>query len=150
MRRRIYFILAVIVALVASFAYFREAEAPIDHLRETPDPATTANKPPKAATQAYLGESITMSDVTIKPYEILEDSRCPVDVICIQAGTVRIKAMFTSGLGTVSQEFKLNMPITTEAEQIILTKVLPERSSKEQLEPGDYLFVFEVSKLETI
>lgn len=141
MSERIYIILAIIIAVVASFAYFREAEAPTDHIREN-QPV----KSQKAVVQAHIGESASAIGVIIKPFEIIEDSRCPVDVTCIQAGTVRIKAVLSGELGAVNQEFQLNTPITTENEKIVLIKVLPTRSSKEQLEPGDYLFIFEITK----
>src|SRR6185437_3005515 len=58
--------------------------------------------------QAKIGQTISGLGVTITPMKVLEDSRCPVDVECIQAGTVRIDAELSAGMGTSTQEFKLN------------------------------------------
>ena len=85
-------------------------------------------------------------DVKVTPNEVLEDSRCPVDVTCIQAGTVRLSATLESGLGRTQQIFKLNTPITTEAEEVTLIKVLPEKYSNKVIELKDYQFIFKVRK----
>lgn len=94
-----------------------------------------------------LGLSVSALGVTITPMELLEDSRCPSDVQCIQAGTVRIKATIVSGMGTsTSQIFKLMEPVTTEAEVITLTQVAPNPISTEKPDRADYMFQFEVKK----
>lgn len=84
--------------------------------------------------------------IKIIPTEIIEDSRCPTDVECIQAGTVRIKALLSSGLGESNQEFELGYPITTEAESIVLLEVIPEASVGKEIFPEEYTFVFKISK----
>jgi len=84
--------------------------------------------------------------VKVIPLLVLEDSRCPLDVTCIQAGTVRIRATLESGLGTASQVFVLGQPITTEAEEVTLTLVAPEPTSGETILPADYVFTFAVKK----
>ncbi len=45
---------------------------------------------PKITVRIPLGEVVQMGDVTIKFKEVLEDSRCPENVVCIWAGRVRI------------------------------------------------------------
>jgi hypothetical protein len=93
-----------------------------------------------------IGEEKSALGVKIVPRKILEDSRCPADVMCIQAGTVRLEAMLSSGLGEALQVFKLNQPITTEAEEITLVDVQPHKDSKTISDPSDYRFVFEIKK----
>ena len=96
--------------------------------------------------EARMGQEVSGLDVRIVPLEILEDSRCPVDVQCIQAGTVRIRARLTSGLGEANQEFKLNQPVTTEAERITLIAVSPSPKAGINIKDSDYRFSFEVAK----
>lgn len=84
--------------------------------------------------------------VKVIPREVLEDSRCPVDVQCIQAGTVRIRATLESGLGSASQEFQLNQPITTEAEIVTLVDVEPIPYSTVEISDNAYIFYFEIKK----
>jgi hypothetical protein len=101
---------------------------------------------PAGTYTAHLGENVQSLGVTLTPNEVLEDSRCPKDVVCIQAGTVRVKSKLTSGQGTADQIFILNKPITTEAEEITLVQVDPYPSSKKTIAKSDYVFHFEISK----
>lgn len=96
--------------------------------------------------QMKLGESDSALGVTIKLLAVLEDSRCPSDVVCIQAGTVRVRTLLSSGLGEGEQIFKLGQVITTEAEEVELVSVLPNPVSTETIESGEYVFQFKVSK----
>lgn len=102
----------------------------------------------KRVIKVGLDQSGSAFGVTITILEVLEDSRCPIDVQCIQAGTVRLRATLESGLGTADQEFKLNETITTEAEEITLTMVAPQSDSESQIESSEYVFTFEVTKRE--
>jgi hypothetical protein len=96
--------------------------------------------------QARIGQEASGLGVRITPLTILEDSRCPVDVQCIQAGTLRLKAQLVSGLGTATQEFKLGQAVTTESETITLIQVGPAPISTLKPTLADYVFQFEVKK----
>lgn len=95
---------------------------------------------------AKLGESASVLGVTVTPLEVLEDSRCPIDVECIQAGKLRIQATLQSGLGTADQEFELFEPITTEGEEVTLIQAEPVPESTVTIDEGDYTFYFEIKK----
>lgn len=41
---------------------------------------------------ARFGEVVRLDGLRVTPLELLEDSRCPVDVQCVRAGDVRITA----------------------------------------------------------
>jgi hypothetical protein len=101
---------------------------------------------PAGTYTAHLGENVQSLGVTLTPNEVLEDSRCPKDVVCIQAGTVRVKSKLTSGQGTADQIFILNKPITTEAEEITLVQVDPYPSSTKTIAKSDYVFHFKILK----
>lgn len=101
--------------------------------------STTNNK-----LEAGIGYTASSNNVKIYPLEVLEDSRCPEDVQCIQAGTVRLKAKVESGLGTSTVTLTLGEPITTEAEEITLIKVAPTSNSKKVIKPEEYLFTFSI------
>jgi hypothetical protein len=93
-----------------------------------------------------IDQSVSGLNVKITPLQVLEDSRCPHDVQCIQAGTVRVRVQLTSGLGTSMQTFTLNKSITTEAEIITLVSVDPQKESTVTITPGEYRFVFKIAK----
>lgn len=96
--------------------------------------------------EANLNQSGNAMGVQITPLEVLEDSRCPSDVVCIQAGTVRVRARLENSLGNSEQIFALNTPITTETETITLVHVNPESISTHTISPSEYRFSFEVKE----
>lgn len=96
--------------------------------------------------ETRIDEGASGLGVKVIPHTVLEDSRCPADVTCIQAGTVRIRATLESGLGTASQIFMLGQPVTTEAENVELIEVRPEARSGQWIAPADYRFIFKVTK----
>lgn len=93
-----------------------------------------------------LGQRGSLNGVTITPREVVEDSRCPRDVQCIQAGRVRVRATLVSGLGTANQIFLVGEPITTEAEAVTLTQVEPDKISTRTINASEYRFTFKVVK----
>lgn len=111
---------------------------------------------PAGSSDNQSGASVTLEtkidqgasglDVKVIPLAILEDSRCPLDVQCIQAGTVRIRALLSSGLGEATQIFELGKPITTEAESVELIEVRPYPQEDVQVDAFGYTFVFKVMK----
>jgi len=91
-----------------------------------------------------IDQGISALGVKVTPLAIIEDSRCPIDAQCIQAGTVRVRAQLQSGLGAADQIFKLNQAITTEAEIVTLIQVTPQPASTVTITPGEYEFVFQI------
>lgn len=97
--------------------------------------------------ETMIDQGASALGVKVVPLEVLEDSRCPIDAQCIQAGTVRIRALLTSGLGTAEQIFELGQAITTEAEAVTLIDVSPQPNSTEPaIGPGEYRFTFVIEK----
>lgn len=96
--------------------------------------------------QTKINQGMSGLDVKVVPLELVEDSRCPTDVQCIQAGTVRVRALLTSGLGTAAQVFTLNAPVTTENEIITLVDVMPVKVSTQSISASEYRFTFKVEK----
>jgi hypothetical protein len=107
-----------------------------------PAPATA---PGGGSVSAALGQKILTGGVYITPLELVEDSRCPADVQCIQAGTVRIRATINSLNGDFV--FKLGEPQTVGEDIITLAAVTPAlKYSTVTVQPPDYLFIFAVQK----
>lgn len=96
--------------------------------------------------EAHIGQEASGLGVSILPTKVLEDSRCPIDVTCIQAGTVRVQARLSNGTSHVVQEFKLGQPVTTETEIITLIRVTPLAKAGVKIQNGEYSFQFKVTK----
>ena len=159
----------VTAAIIAQFwlVNVRIAQAPTDGLACTeeaklcPDGSAVGRTGPNCefaecplnlpiSLEAHIGQEVSSLGVRIVPTVVLEDSRCPIDVTCIQAGTVRVRARLISSLGESTQEFKLNQSTTTEAEKVTLTEVLPYPKAGVKIKKSDYLFTFEVVKREDV
>lgn len=107
-----------------------------------PPPATDG----PAVVRTWVGHKASGGGVSITPLEVVEDSRCPTGVYCIQAGTVRIKAVIESGLGKSTMTFTLGTPVTTEAETIVLSDVQPFKTQSHTIAQNEYKISFTVEK----
>ena len=93
-----------------------------------------------------MGETAKFKDNTITLLDIFEDSRCPVGVTCIWAGTLKAKIRSVTGVGTSTEVIELGKFITTEAEMIVLTEASPQPKEGVPTLPTDYKLTFEVTK----
>jgi hypothetical protein len=59
---------------------------------------------------ARLGETVRVGDVEIRPLEVLEDSRCPLDAHCVWAGRIRVKVA-VRGAGEPAMEIGRPVPL---------------------------------------
>ena len=107
---------------------------------------TPTPSPQSVSVSGKIGETFSGLDVSLTPLSVVEDSRCPVDVVCIQAGTVRVKTRIISGLGTSDMTLTLGTPITTEAEEVTLVSVSPAPYSTVTISPNAYVFTFSIKK----
>ena len=90
-----------------------------------------------------VGTSATINGTVIGVLGLVEDSRCPVDVQCIQAGTVRVRASIDSYNKDFT--FTLLQPQVVGDATITLSAVIPaQKYSKQTVEPSDYRFIFTV------
>ncbi len=111
-----------------------------------PVSAATSTQKNSVSVGVRLNQKVDVQGKMITPLRVLEDSRCPVDVECIQAGTVRVSTTVQSGSRTTTQVFVLGTPVTVGTEEITLTDVKPVKNSKIIIRSTDYLFTFSVVK----
>lgn len=95
-----------------------------------------------------LNETVRIAGSWITPKEVVEDSRCPKDVQCIQAGTVRVRADVTPRGSDQSEPvlFELGVRMTVGQDQITLIDVSPAPQSGSQINGDHYIFTFSVIK----
>lgn len=103
-------------------------------------------EPRLARLELRLGQEGSVLGLSVTPLTLEEDSRCPLDAQCIQAGTVRASTRLLSGLGESTITFTLGVPATTETEEITLVRVRPEPFSDATIEKESYVFEFSISK----
>lgn len=137
-------ILVVVFTAFAGVAWFVEYYAK-ENVSVAPLPSggdVFPNKEPEEGNIVLkLGEKGVFRNISIKPIEVVEDSRCPKDVQCIWAGTLKVRTEILSGLGKSEMVVELGQSVTTEAEEISLLEATSV--------PGDYKFTYSVTKRAT-
>lgn len=110
------------------------------------DPAPTSGYYKYGAVTLPLNKAAGFeSGSSMRVLEVLEDSRCPKDVQCIQAGTVRLSIRTTANGTTETNEIRLGESIRRGVETITFASVWPDSVSTEEIAPATYRFTFEVS-----
>jgi hypothetical protein len=89
-------------------------------------PAIEANEAPfhvPGTVTAHLNEEVRIGAVSVKPLEVVEDSRCPPDVSCVWAGRVRLRVAVS---GADEPVMEIGRPVTVAGGQrLTLVGVAP-------------------------
>jgi hypothetical protein len=80
-----------------------------------------------AGASVVLGKSLVIGGLAITPKKIIEDSRCPMGVVCIQAGTVKVEATVAKAGKNESVVFELGQTQTVFDQKITLLRVDPQK-----------------------
>lgn len=92
---------------------------------------------------AGLNQTAVIGDVRIRPLEVLEDSRCPVDVMCVHAGFFRVRVEIRTDRETRTEVMDWNRGLALEdARSLRLTEITPERRHEGPQDPRPYRLTF--------
>ncbi len=100
---------------------------------------------PASIGEAGIGSSVAIAGYRFEPIEVVEDSRCPTDVQCIQAGTVRVRTKVGSDPNDPIYTFTLNVPQRVSGATFTLIQVSPSPISSREIQDRDYRFTFTVA-----
>jgi hypothetical protein len=109
------------------------------------NPAVTATVPGDVT--VALGESGTISTISITPRAVVSDSRCPAEVQCVTAGTVELRVEVSDGTLSSTVLVEPNQPFAFGDYLIVLDRVQPP-ASQTPLEDNAYRFTFTVDLAE--
>ena len=101
--------------------------------------ATTPDRDIANGPTAPLGELANLEGITVRPLEVVEDSRCPASVQCVWAGRVRIRADIS---GTGTRELTLGEPAAVNGGTLTLVDVRPGKRTPGTIPSRDYQFTF--------
>lgn len=96
--------------------------------------------------QTTLGQKMTGMNISITPKEVVSDSRCSMDVQCVWAGTVEVRAVVETAVGHGEHVFKIGEPFTFGDVLITLSDVTPTPKAGKKVPDSSYRFMFEVKK----
>lgn len=92
---------------------------------------------------ARLGQTVSIGDVHIRPLEVTEDSRCPVEVQCIHAGYFRVRVDIQTAQEHRTEVMELNRGLAlSDARSLRLTAAAPARSQERRPARADYRLTF--------
>jgi hypothetical protein len=99
--------------------------------------------------QVGLGQSARLAALEVTPGNVVEDSRCPTGVQCIQAGTVRIAALIRDRAGYRSAVLVLGTPLQLDGGWASLIQVCPYPRYGSRIAPASYRFTIFLATEET-
>jgi hypothetical protein len=89
-----------------------------------------------------VGDEVTIADtgIIVRFNEVTEDSRCPIDAICVWAGVLRISLTVSAGVRDTHDIEIDTMGTVAVASGYSFTLVVakPSRRADVPVEPGDY------------
>lgn len=92
-----------------------------------------------------VGETVFVNGVRITLNTITQDSRCPADVVCIQAGWVSANVTLRSNTDTDTRDIATNQaPLAFDSYHISIDEVTPAKVSRVEIQPAQYRLTFKV------
>lgn len=107
-------------------------------------PAATPTPPYKGPPLAYtrIGETVYVDGPKVTPLSLIEDSRCPQGVQCIQAGRVRLRVRVDLGSGPQKIDLTLGQPAQVADGTLTLLDASPTPVAGVKPAPLAYQFGF--------
>lgn len=90
-----------------------------------------------------LGQRVYVDGPVVTPLQVLEDSRCPANVMCVWAGQVRLKVRVATGRKSREMILINNQPVQVADGQLTLTGVTPDKVVGSPGMPPPYRFTFQ-------
>lgn len=98
------------------------------------------NGPPLAYTR--IGETVSVDGPRVTPLSLIEDSRCPQGVQCIQAGRLRLRVRIDLGSGSHKIDMTLGQPVQVADGSLTLLAASPTPVAGSKPAPLAYQFGF--------
>lgn len=113
----------------------------------TPEPVVT---PGMKRVTAGLNNKVSYNDILIEPFKVIEDSRCPSDVQCIQAGraVIAINIYSLEGEHITTKEVVEGGFFYAGSTKITLEKVTPYPISTHNKQDSEYRFMLLLEVIE--
>lgn len=94
-----------------------------------------------------VGQTKTFGDTKVTLNSVPNDSRCPIDVACIWAGTVSLNVSTVSAVGTITKNIASEETQKFGNYEISVLEILPAPISKQPIGQKDYKITFHIEKI---
>lgn len=91
-----------------------------------------------------VGETEQIEGLSVSVLEVTEDSRCPLDVVCVWEGRVVARVTLDDGTDSETGPIALGESVPFGSYTVTLREVLPEKRENKQIDQSDYQLLFDV------
>jgi hypothetical protein len=127
-------VIIIALAIIGAALYYSGVFSPAP--ASAPDTASGGS----GSVTLALGKTGVADGASIAPLEVLNDSRCPTDVLCIQAGTISVR----TSVNGANYDLTLGESIQAGDRSVTLVEAAPAPISKSQIKPGEYRLTYKV------
>lgn len=104
--------------------------------------AGCASAPGQARPTAALGQVAVVEGIRVRPLAIIEDSRCPTNVVCVWAGRIIVRTEIRAGGRRAIHNLELGKPQPIAGGTLTLTAAEPGTLAGTKVPPRAYRFTF--------
>ncbi len=108
--------------------------------------AACATTPGQARPTARLGQVATVDGIRVRPLSVVEDSRCPVNAMCVWAGRLIVRTEVRAGGRRVIRNLELGKSQTIAGGTLTLSSVEPGKVAGVEADPRSYRFTFRFAR----
>ncbi len=106
--------------------------------------ASCATVPPaQAEGPVGLGQTAYTNGLNVRPIAIVEDSRCPINVMCVWAGRLVVRSEVIAGSWRRTLDLELAKPQPIADGAITLVAAEPSKMADSPIDPRSYRFTFD-------
>lgn len=108
--------------------------------------AACATMPSQARPTVGLGQVATVDGIRVRPLSIIEDSRCPINAVCVWAGRIVVRTEVRASARREIHSLELGKPLPIDGGTLTLTEVEPSQLAGSETEPRAYRFTFRYAR----
>ena len=99
--------------------------------------------PVPAGPSASLGETAYTNGLYVRPIAVVEDSRCPTNVVCVWAGRLVVRSEVRGGSWRRTFDLELGKSQQVADGALTLVAAAPAKVAGSQTAPRSYRFTFD-------
>lgn len=92
---------------------------------------------------AALGQTAEVGSLRVRPIAVVEDSRCPINAMCVWAGRIVVRTEIRGGRWKQVRDLELRKGQPIADGQITLIEAAPSKMADRPIKPIDYRFTFD-------
>jgi hypothetical protein len=103
----------------------------------------TTIPPAEAGPTASLGQVADTNGLKVRPLQVVEDSRCPINAVCVWAGRLVVRSEVIGGSWRQTRDLELGKPQQIADGALTLVAAQPSKQAGAEIDPRSYRFTFD-------